>query len=68
MIEISKEQFLKLEKSKFFAEFNNKYGKQAFNKTGKRYWVVQESEVRQALAGKPIRWQSKDKVDRGRVK
>jgi len=58
LIEISKSQFLKLEKSKFFFEFNKRYGHYPYNHTGKYYWVEDFKEVRQALNDQPVTWKN----------
>ena len=58
MIEITREKFMELEQSKFFAEFFNRYKKYPFNKTGKRYWLTEDTECKEAIEGKPISWRS----------
>ena len=52
MIQISKEQFMQLEKLKFFAEFKNQNGYYPFAHSNRKYYVEDTLEMRKAIQEK----------------
>ena len=49
MTEITRNQFCKLEKNGIFENFKKQNGYYPFNKTGRKYYIVEHNYIKEAL-------------------
>ena len=50
LIEISRQQFVELEKGKFFVQYQRTHGIVPFNRSGRKYYVVDDKDTKTALS------------------